>query len=235
MGVPPDKRTLLARHILFRGLAPAVLDDVVAMSVTKNLQDAQVLFLKGDTGGGLYGVLGGKVKLTVGSTTGREIILGVMREGDIFGEIALLDGGPRTANAVAMGPTMLLMVPHREFSTYLQRNANLCCYLLKILCDRLRSTNERVENAVFLGLADRLARRLLDLARHHGREAPDGGGVTLNLSQQALGQMLGTSRESVNKQLQAWRKRGWIDLGRSRVVIRDPDALGRVAHGDPPA
>lgn len=233
MGVPPDKRTLLARHVLFRGLDSDVLDDVVAMSVTKHLQDGQVLFLKGETGGGLYGVLGGKVKLTVASTTGREIILGVMREGDIFGEIALLDGGPRTANAVAMGSTMLLMVPHREFSAYVKRNADLCCYLLKTLCDRLRSTNERVENAVFLGLPDRLARHLLDLARHHGREAPDGGGVTLSLSQQALGQMLGTSRESVNKQLQAWRKRDWIALGRNRVVIRDMAALGRVANGEP--
>jgi CRP/FNR family transcriptional regulator, cyclic AMP receptor protein len=231
MGVPPDKRTLLARHVLFRGLAPDLLDDVVAMSVTKKLQDGQVLFLKGETGGGLYGVLGGGIKLTVSSGAGREIILGIMREGDIFGEIALLDGGPRTANAVAMGPTMLLMVPHREFSAYLRGHADLCCYLLTILCNRLRSTNERVEGAAFLGLAERLAKHLLDLARRQGR-GTDAEGTTLRLSQQALGQMLGTSRESVNKQLQAWRRRGWITLGRSQLVICDAASLHRIAQGE---
>lgn len=235
MGDPPDKRNLLARHVLFRGLAAEVLDDVVAMSVTKKLQDGQVLFLKGETGGGLYGVLGGKVKLTVTSSTGRELILCVMREGDIFGEIALLDGGPRTASAVTIGPTLLLMVPHREFSAYLRRNPDLCCYLLNTLCSRLRSTNKRVEDAVFRGLPERFAKHLLDLARQHGRESPDGAGTTLNLSQQALGQMLGISRESANKQLQVWRRRGWIALGRNRLVICDAAALGRVADGSEPS
>jgi len=232
MGAAPEKRNLLARHVLFRGLAAEVLDDVLAMSVTRKLQDGQVLFLKGETGGGLYGVLGGRVKLTVTSSTGRELILCVMHEGDVFGEIALLDGGPRTANAVGIGPTLLLVIPHREFSAYLRRNPDLCCYFLSMLCKRLRSTNERVEDAVFRSLPDRLAKYILDLARQHGRELPDGAGTTLDLSQQALGQMLGTSRESVNKQLQAWRRRGWIALGRNRLVICDATALGRVAEGN---
>lgn len=226
-----DKRNLLARHMLFRGLAPGVLDGIIGMSVTKTFTDGTVVFLRGDSGTGLYGVLTGRIKISINSSTGKELILGFMEPGDVFGEVALFDGKPRTANAIAMGQSRLLMIPHSRFVPFLEQHPELCLYFLNLLCGRLRSTNQRVEDSAFLGLPARLAKRLLDMAQPSGPEGDGRDFLIPHLSQQALGQILGASRESVNKQLQIWRKQGWIELDRRQVVIRNPTALERIAMG----
>jgi CRP/FNR family cyclic AMP-dependent transcriptional regulator len=225
-----DTRNLLARHLLFRELDPAVLDEVLGFSVTKRLADGEVLFRHGEPGTGLYGVLSGNVKLTVCSATGKELTLGVMGPGEVFGEITLLDGGPRTATAAALGATMLLGVPHREFRDFLSRRPKLCLYFLEILCGRMRSTNARLEDVAFLGMPARLAKVLLNLAAAQGDEAADGIIIRRRVSQQALGQLVGSSRESVNKQLQVWRKAGWLDVEKGRITIRQADHLKRAAR-----
>lgn len=225
-----DKRHLLARHLLFRGLDPQVLDDVLALSATKRLADGDVLFLRGEPGTGLYGVLGGSVKLTVSSPTGKELMLGVMGPGEVFGEIALLDGGPRTANAVALGSTVVVVVPHRQFRAFLARRPELCLYFLDVLCERLRATNARLEDVAFLGMPARLAKVLLNFAAAEGGEGVQGTTIRRRLSQQALGQLVGSSRESVNKQLQAWRRAGWIDIERGRITVQRAADLERTAR-----
>jgi CRP/FNR family cyclic AMP-dependent transcriptional regulator len=225
-----DTRNLLARHLLFRGLDPTVLDDILALSVTRRLADGEVLFLRGEAGTGLYGVLAGSVKITVSSATGKELMLGVMGPGEVFGEIALLDGGTRTANAIALGAATVLVVPHRQFRAFLVKRPELCVYFLDILCERLRSTNARLEDVAFLGLPARLAKVLLNLAA--GQGPGKDGGITLRsrVSQQALGQLVGSSRESVNKQLQVWRKAGWLDVEKGRITIRQAAHLEKAAR-----
>jgi CRP/FNR family cyclic AMP-dependent transcriptional regulator len=225
-----DKRHLLARHLLFRGLDARVLEEVLALSVTKHLTDGDVLFLRGEPGTGLYGVLGGSVKITVSSPTGKELMLGVMGPGEVFGEIALLDGGPRTANAVALGSTMLLVVPHLQFRAFLARRPELCLYFLGIMCERIRATNARLEDVAFLGMPARLAKVLLNFAAGERAEGAQGTTIRRRLSQQALGQLVGSSRESVNKQLQAWRKAGWIGIERGRITIHQAGPLERAAR-----
>jgi CRP/FNR family transcriptional regulator, cyclic AMP receptor protein len=228
--VAVDTRSLLARHLLFRGLAPEILDELVAMSVAKDLKDGDVLFLKGAPGDGLYGVLSGSVRITIPSLTGRELILAVMGPGQLFGEIALLDGGERTASAEALGATRVLLVPHRPFTALLSKRPELCVYFLRIMCDRMRVTNTRLEDAAFLGLGARLAKVLLHLALESGTTGPDGPMIRRRLSQTALGQMVGSSRESVNKQLQAWKRAGWISMERGRIILRRPQSLEGVAR-----
>jgi CRP/FNR family cyclic AMP-dependent transcriptional regulator len=225
-----NTRNLLARHLLFRELTPEILDEIVDMSRTQPVKDGQYLFMQGAAGEGLYGVLAGGVKLTVSSPTGKELLLGVMGPGEVFGEIALLDGGPRTASAVALGSTMVLLVPHREFKELLKRRPEACLYFLKIMCDRIRTTNARLEDVAFLGMSARLAKILLNLAEAHGEAGPDGTTIRRRLSQQALGQLIGTSRESVNKQLQAWSKAGWIRLERGVITLRNIPNLEREAR-----
>ncbi len=222
-------RNLLAKHILFKGLSSDILDGITEISATKSLGDRTILFLKGDTGTGLYGVLSGKVKISIDSPSGKELIIGFMEPGDIFGEIALFDGKPRTANATVVGPTRLLSIPHRDFIPFLEKKPEVFLYFMNLVCERLRATNQVLEDSSFLELPERLAKKLVDLTEKSRSGAQSGAPSSLKLSQQELGKMMGISRESINKQLQVWRKKGWVELERGQIVIHDLEALQCIA------
>ena len=221
---PLDKRALLETNYLFRDLDPSVVERVAALAITRRLGADEVLFLKGDTGDALYGVLEGRVRISTAAPGGKEIILNVMNPGDVFGEIALLDGGPRSADAAAMTAATLLAIRRWEFLDLMEREPGLARHLLELVCARVRSTSEMLEDAAFLALPARLAKRLLNLATVQGESLPDDG-VALRISQSDLAQIMGTSRESINKHLQIWRREGWIGLARSRVILQDQQAL----------
>ena len=141
----------------------------------------------------------------------------------------MLDGMDRTADAVAMEKTDLLVIQRRDFIPFLEKHPKLCIQVMQLLCRRVRLTSEMVEDAAFLPLDARLAKRLLNLAELYGEDLDSGGVlIGLNLPQQELARMMGTSRESVNKQLQIWRAQNWIELARGKVTIHDHDALARV-------
>ena len=227
-----DKRTLLARHYLFCDVDDSVIDRLTEISVTKRLVDGEQLFEKGDEGDALFGVLSGNVAIYIGSPTGREIILNVMEPGDVFGEIALLDGLPRTAHAKALEASEVMQVRRRDFLPFLEREPKLAIHLLELLCERVRWTSDQIEDAAFLSLPARLAKRLLALATIYGEQEEAGVRIGMKLSQSDLGQMLGTSRESVNRYLQDWAKQDWIALGRSRVTIRERQPLQELVDND---
>jgi CRP-like cAMP-binding protein len=160
--------------------------------------------MKGDAAAGMFAVTRGRVRIVSNSAEGKEVILRVLEPGEIFGEIAMLDGGERTADAVAEGDTELMYVGRAEFMSFLEGNPRLCIDLLELVCGRLRSTSEQLEDFSFLDLRARLAKRLLQLAAEHGEETPEGTHIAMPLSQQTLAAMMGTSREAVNKQLRQW-------------------------------
>lgn len=226
------KRRLLADHFLFRDSPAASLGPILDLSVTREMADGEVLFLKGDEPDGLYGVLVGRVKICVDSGGGKEIILNILEAGEIFGEIALLDGEPRTADARAMGPASLLLLRRRDFLPYLERDPQLCLHLMTLLCRRLRWTSGLIEDAAFLGLPGRLAKRLLGLAQASGETTADGVAIGLRLSQHELGHMLGVTREAVNKVLQRWRRRGLVDMDQGHIVLRDTAALAAIVKDE---
>ena len=228
-----DKKALIATNYLFADLDPAVQERVVALGVTRRLGDGEILFQKGDDGDALFGVLAGKIRIVASSAGGKEVLLNIMEPGEVFGEIALLDGLPRTADAVAMGPTDLMMIRRPEFTGLLERQPRLAVHLLELLCARLRWMSERIEDTSFLALPARLAKRLLGLADLYGEETEQGTRIGLPISQNELGQLMGTSRESINKHLQTWRRQGWIELERRHVIIRDAEGLREVVEGDP--
>jgi CRP/FNR family transcriptional regulator, cyclic AMP receptor protein len=218
-----DKKALLATNYLFRELDPAVINRIAELGITRRLGPDEVLFLKGDEGDSLYGVLSGRIKISTAAPGGKEIILNVIHAGDVFGEIALLDGGPRSADASAMSDSILLAIPRREFVRLMEREPRLSTHLLRLICTRVRATSEMIEDAAFLSLPCRLAKRLLALAELQGEKAD--GGIGLAISQSNLAQIMGTSRESINKHLQRWRQDGWITIGRGRLTISDRQAL----------
>jgi len=218
-----DKLSLLRSHPLFRDLPGAVIEHLGSYMKTRRVARGTAIFAKGDPGTGLMGVLAGTVKVSVASTDGKDIVLNVFREGDIFGEIALLDGRPRTADAIAMADCELIVIERRDFVPFLSSHPDVMLKLIEILCSRLRHTSEQVQDITFLNLPTRLAKTLLQLTGEEGSRRKAA------ITQREISQMIGMSRESTNKQLRAWAKRGWIRLERGGVAVAAPDKLAAIA------
>jgi CRP/FNR family cyclic AMP-dependent transcriptional regulator len=227
-----QKRSLLSQHFLLAQLAPGELDRVLGMVTERQLKNGQVIFQKGDPGMSLMAVLQGRVKIGAYSEDGKEIILNIVEPGQIFGEIALLDGKQRTADATAMGPTTLLVLDRRDFIPFLERNPKIAVRLIEVLCERVRRTSEMVESVAFLEYSARLARLLLRLAENYGEESEDGVRINLRISQQDLGNLIASTRESVNRQLNAWAEEGIVELERGQITILDSDALEDLSSPD---
>ena len=223
---PRDKLSLLRNHSLFRDLPSAVIEHLGSYMKTRKVVRGTTIFAKGDPGTGLMGVLAGTVKVSVASADGKDIVLNLFHEGEVFGEIALLDGRPRTADATAMSDCELVVIERRDFVPFLSDHPDVMLKFIEILCSRLRRTSEQVQDITFLNLPTRLAKTLLQLtAVEDGSAARRKAAVT----QREISQMIGISRESTNKQLRAWAKRGWIRLERGGVNVVAPDKLAAIA------
>jgi CRP/FNR family transcriptional regulator, cyclic AMP receptor protein len=221
--LPARRRQLLSKHFLISTMPERALDDLVKFSTVARFEPHQDIVRKGEPGDCLYGILSGRVRIYCTSPEGDEIVLNVMEADELFGEIALLDGSTRTASAAAMVHTDLLRIHRDHFLPYLKANPDLLLRMLSLVCERLRWTNGIVEDAAFLAFPARLAKRLLFLSEHYRK--PEGGELTVELSQQDLGRMVGAGREAINKQLGLWRSAGIVDTARGLIVIRNDEAL----------
>ena len=171
-------------------------------------------------------VLSGRVKISSVSAEGKEVTLNVINQGEIFGEIALLDGKRRSADATAVEDTLLLVVERRHFLPFVRNNDDLYLRLLSVICDRLRRTSLALEELALFDLPARLARVLLKMADDYGRPATGSGvRIDMKLSQRDLSTLVASTRESVNKQMQAWRKDGVVDMDAGYIVLRRADDL----------
>jgi len=218
-------REILSKHFLLRHLTPPELDQILAFARTRRYGTGEILFQKGDPGDGLLAILGGRIRISALSEDGREVVFNLLGPGDLFGEIALLDGKERTANATAVEPSELLVIGRSDFMPFIQSRPDLCTRLLAVLCERVRWVSDLYEDAVFLNLPARLAKRLLRLAATNGERTAAGTRITIKLSQQELGNYMGTTRESINKHLRAWQNDGIIAIERGHIVIREPETL----------
>jgi CRP/FNR family transcriptional regulator, cyclic AMP receptor protein len=220
-----DKRALLANHPLFGQLAPEELERLVAYMRLVRHPARTVLFRKGDPGTHMVVVVRGRVKVCTHSEDGKELVLNLINPGEVVGEIALLDGADRTADAVTLVDSDLLILERRDFIPFLQRHPDACMRLFAVLCERVRRTSELLEEALFLEGSSRLAKRLVHLAEVFGKPVPGGVKIGISLSQQQLGNMVGMSRESMNKQLKQWRQDGLIRIEDGCYVLTRPEAL----------
>src|SRR5713226_10641561 len=222
----PDRLALLRNHSLFGQLAPAVIEHLGSYIKRRALPRGAAIFAKGDPGSGLMGILAGSVKISVPSADGRDIVLNIMHEGEIFGEIALLDGHPRTADATAMTDCELMVIERRDFVPFLRSQPDLTMQIIETLCSRLRRTTEQVQDVTFLNLPTRLAKALLRLIVD-----AEGPAATrkVTITQREISQIITRSRESTNKQLRIWAKHGWIRLERGAVTVLQRDKLAEVA------
>ena len=225
-------QTVLGRNLLFRGLSPETLQQIARLCVRRAYERNAVIFSQSDPGDALYGVVTGRVRISASSAAGREVFLNIMEPGDTFGEIALLDGRPRTASASTTAPSELLIVTREQFLGLLAREPRLADHLLRLLCARLRWISGFAEESALLSVPARLARRLLSLGKLHGHETP--AGIELKVSQDEVARFLGLSRQIVNQYLQTWKAQRWVDLGRGRIVILNGRALETVVDSEQP-
>lgn len=224
------RRELLASHFLLQHLQPAELDELLRFARERRYGDDEVIFRRGDAGTSMMAVLDGRVRIGVSSEGGKEITLAILPPGSVFGEIALIDGKGRTADAIALGACRLLVLDQRDFLPFLERHPRTAIRLLQVMCDRVRRANGLFESLVFMGLEGRLARLLLQLASEHGENTPQGRRLALKLSQGEIANLVAATRESVNKQLRAWTEQGLVGLDRGHLVLRDEAGLRMLAE-----
>jgi CRP/FNR family cyclic AMP-dependent transcriptional regulator len=223
-----ERMALLRKHPLFGQLATELLERLSSYATMRTIQRGAAIFAKGDPGNSLYAVCAGTVKISVPSADGKDAVFNLLGEGEIFGEIALLDGRPRTADATAMSDCDLMVIERRDFLSLVRSQPEIALKLLEVLCARVRHTSEQVEDVLFLDLPGRLAKILLQLTER--AELSPARRVTI--TQREIGQMIGMSRESTNKQLRDWQERKWVRLERGGIVVLQPEALAALARAN---
>ncbi|MGY3448791.1 Crp/Fnr family transcriptional regulator [Bradyrhizobium sp. USDA 4353] len=215
---------ILKMNPMFADLGSDELQRLASLCHTQHLSAGELLFQKGDPGNALFGVRRGQIRIETGATDGSRLTLNFMGPGDLFGEVAVLDGQERTADATAGEATELFVLRREDFLSFLEREPKVAIKIIQLLCQRIRWQSERMEESVLQPLPIRLARRLCALAEDFGSE--------VHISQEQLGVFVGAARESVNRQLQAWRKDKILDLQRGRILLHDLTKLNTIARND---
>jgi CRP/FNR family cyclic AMP-dependent transcriptional regulator len=225
-------RELLSRFWFFAELADADLGLVMQIAQKRRYEGRRVIVRQGDADGDLYAVLRGHLKVSACDKHGHEIVMNLMQTGDVFGEIAFLDGGARSASVTSLDSCELLVIRRADFLLLLRRVPTISMALLNVMAKRIRRLSESAQDSAFLDVKSRLAKRLVDLADQFG--TPLGSGqvaLKVRLSQQELGDMVQATRESVNKCLREWAKEGIIQQNGRQLVIEDRQRLGALAGG----
>jgi CRP/FNR family transcriptional regulator len=220
----------LGRLPLFAALDPESAASLEAAMTTRSVPRGHEVFREGDAGDRLFVVIEGKVKVWRSAADGRENLLAVLGEGEMFGELSLFDPGPRTASVSAVTDSRLASLDHDDLRPLLFDRPAVASQLLRALAQRLRRTNESLADLVFTDVPGRVAKALLDLAEKFGTEEADGTRVQHDLTQEELAQLVGASRETVNKALSEFASRGWLRLEGRTVLLIDRGRLARRAH-----
>ena len=230
-GTKTSHQDVLRRVWLFSGLEAREIAQLDGLAVVRRYRPREAIVNQGDDSGDLFVVLAGRLKVTWNDEEGGEVLLSILESGDVFGEIALLDDRPRSATVTAMEDCELLVVERRGFRALLLEVPNLAVNLLQVMARRMRDLSDRTQNMSLLNVECRLAKAILGLAERFGKEERRGEiQLTLKLSQQELANMVGATRELVNRRLRGWQDQGIIEIANGQVVIRDSEALKAVSE-----
>jgi CRP-like cAMP-binding protein len=230
LGVRPVLASLSAIPF-FGGLEPAALERLAASMRSRRFRRGEVIFHVGDPGDALFAIVTGEVKISLPAETGDEAILATLRPGDVFGELSLLDGAPRSASAAALTATETVILPRDRFRDLIATETGFRDALLASIAGELRRLTTHVEELHFLDITGRLAARLVRLANEGGAPVADGSvRLRTNLTQADLAAMVGCTRQSVNKLLGQFTDDGLIRLERDGIVVTDLDGLMATAR-----
>jgi CRP-like cAMP-binding protein len=223
-----NARRLLASCALFRGFGVDERDAIVSRAHIRSFQPGDTIFRIGSPGDNMMAVLSGVVRIGVSSSDGKELLLAVLPQGQVFGELAVLDGKPRSADAIADGPCTLAYLERRDVLAFLERNPSAWPKLVEVVAERLRRTDELVAEIALEQLPVRLARTMLRVTScEPGKPAPN---PNIHYSQRELASMVGGRRESVNKCLRTWQRDGLVEVTGRSIVIKNRAALEEIAE-----
>lgn len=205
---------------IFKGLDDQEVHDLMSVAKKRTFRSGEVIFHRDDPGQVLYIIKEGKVKICLISPDGQEISLVVFGRGEYFGDLALLDGLPRSADAIALEKVECYTLQRSDFHNAIMKNPRIAIQIMEVLCERLRKTDQQVEDLIVLDVYGRVAKKLLELAETHGAKQEDGRIlINVRLTQQELAAMVGASRESVNKVLGYFTDKGDITTDKHKITI----------------
>jgi CRP/FNR family cyclic AMP-dependent transcriptional regulator len=237
-GMPQEKKavprsvttstlSVLRKHPIFSDLDAAALDQLCRYGKHSTLKRGATIVSKGDPGNSMFAVISGTVKISITSADGRSAILNLIGPGEIFGEVAVLDGQARTADVTANTSCEIFIIDRREFIPFVKSQPALAMKFIELLCTRLRWTSDQVEQVILQNLPGRLASALIRLTEKY-KLAP--GGRTIAVTQQEISEMVGMTRESINKQLRVWADRKWVRLEHGAIVVLDAEPLQAIVE-----
>lgn len=226
-----DKEKLLGQSLVFQALDNEGRRRLAAFAHVKRFAAGETIFDMGEPGSSMMAIAEGTVRVELATSGGKDVILAELRAGDVFGEIALLDGGDRSASVRSMSNSTLVVLERRVLLDVLQRHPQFSIRLIELLCRRVRRSDERMMEVAFMDLPQRLARLLLRLsaASPASAEAPQ---ARLSLSQSELARMIGNTRENVNRCLRKWQEGGLVELKDGWLVLQNRSALSSLAESE---
>lgn len=219
------RRTALMRTAVFQSLAQRDIDAILARATSRRATRGTMILRRGEPNGGMIVIVSGRVRVSVVSEDGKEIALTVLGQGEVLGEMSLLDGEASSADVTAQEDCVLLVIERSQFLDLLRHNSDLCLHLMAMLTRRLRQTNAVLEDVALLDLPTRLGRLLTRLAKDYGIPVRTGTRIEVKLSQKDLSALVGASREKVNKQIRRWEEVGFLSKDSGRLVVVDADGL----------
>jgi CRP-like cAMP-binding protein len=220
-----DAARELANKTLFAELDDVALKDLAERTVQRRYRKGSVIFVQGEQGERCFAIVSGSVKISAYHSDGREAVLAMLGPGDVLGELSPFDEAPRSADATAAEDTELLSLDGDALRLAIRKHPEIGLALLRVLSKRLRTANESFQDVAFFDVGGRLARRLAELASLHGVEQQGGVLIDMAISQERLAQMIGATRESVNKALAALTRRGLVKRAGRRYVVSDIEEL----------
>ncbi len=220
----------LVKAGIFQGVDPAAVDALTNALEPVEFPRAHVIFTEGEPGDRLYIVASGKVKIGRTSADGRENLLAVFGPSDMFGELSIFDPGPRTSTATTVTEVRAMTMDRSALREWITKRPDIAEQLLRVIARRLRRTNNMLADLIFTDVPGRVAKALLQLAQRFGAHEAGMLRVTHDLTQEEIAQLVGASRETVNKALADFAQRGWLRLEGKSVLILEPDRLARRAR-----
>jgi CRP/FNR family cyclic AMP-dependent transcriptional regulator len=219
---PSSKLAVLRTHPYFADLEPEAFEQLCRYAKHTTLKRGTTIVSRGEPGNSLIAVISGTVKISVSSADGRSAILNLIGAGEIFGEMSVFDGQPRSADATANTNCEIFVIDRREFIPFVRSQPALAMKFIEMLCARLRWTSNQVEQIILQNLPGRLASALIRLTDKH-KGVPNGRSISV--TQQEISEMVGMTRESINKQLRAWAARKWVRLEHGAIVVLNVEML----------
>ncbi len=223
-----ENETIYLKQVpLFAGLAEEDIRELMEVARKRTFRSGEVIFHRDDPGQVLYVIKEGKVKISRVSPDGQEIVLTVLGKGECFGEFAIIDGLPRSADAITLEKVECYTLQRSDFHNAISKNPKIAIQVLEVLTQRLRINDQMVEDLIFLDVYGRVAKKLLELAETHGEKVENGTRINVRLTQQELASMVGASRESVNKVMGYFTDKNFISTDKHRITLHRINELKR--------